>query len=145
MGFEGRLSCGAALAAVLTGTLACAPTTKEVDSRGDVSRPPWPVLTHLPRLDPSKVVTVPGTNAQLFRTELVLAFDSGVTDQSKQALFTTYRLRVLGVTPSGTFFVRFADRGPSFRALELFMDTLRTQADVETVAPINATPLREEG
>ena len=130
---------------MLLGLVACASSKSDVSHSREVSPSDWPVLTDLPRLDTSKVVTVPGTSFQVFRTEVMLAFGPGVPDESKQALFVSRGLRVLGRTPSGTFFVRFADRGPSFTALDAFMDSLRTQPGVETVAPINFTPLGEEG
>lgn len=131
--------------AVLIGALSCASTKKEVSRTGEMPHSDWPVLATLPRLDTTKVVTLPGSNAKVYRTEVMVAFNSGVSYESKQALFTTRRLRVLGRTPSGTFYVRFADRGPSFHALDAFMDSLRAQPGVETVAPINFTPLTEEG
>jgi len=75
----------------------------------------------------------------------MLAFRPGVSDEAKRALFASRGLTVLGVTPSGIFFVRFADPGPSFEAFEAFSDSLRAEPTVQNVAPINASPLEEIG
>ena len=48
-----------------------------------------PVLGPLPQLDTTKLATIPGGQAQLYRTEVMLAFEPEVSDSAKQALFTS--------------------------------------------------------
>jgi hypothetical protein len=86
-------------------------------------------------VDPTKTVTVPGTGVVYFRTNAILIFNAGVPDQAKQAIFSQYGLTVLGVTPGGTFHVKFADPGTSIAALEAFLATLRARPELRTVGP----------
>jgi hypothetical protein len=104
----------------------------------------WPRLTELLVLDTTRLVTLPNNTYQLYRTELVIVFEDGMSDASKQSILNSLGMTVLGVTAAGSFFVRFPDRGPSYQAYRAFVDSVRARPGIRVVAPINFTPMEEE-
>ena len=70
----------------------------------------WPVLTTLPLLDTSRVVSL--DTFLLFRTDINLRFKVGISGSAKRAFFVRHSMTVVGVTRSGMFFVRIQDPGP---------------------------------
>jgi hypothetical protein len=105
----------------------------------------WPILEGgaLPVLDTSMTVALPSGNL-LYRTDLTLRFEDGVTDAAKTELLTRYQMTVVGVTPLGKFFVRIPDPGASVAALDSIVQSLIAEAVISVAATLNRTPLPPE-
>jgi len=94
----------------------------------------WTLLTwQAANIDTTKLVQRPGTRMVMYRTTFMLRFRDGVSDAAKQALFTEKRLRVLGVTASGLFYVNSPDPGPSIEAYDALQQSLRDHPSVRLV------------
>lgn len=92
----------------------------------------WPVLTTLPLLDTSRVVSL--DTFLLFRTDINLRFKAGIPDSVKRAFFIRHTMTVVGVTQSGMFYVRIPDPGPRAQQLWDALEALRRQPDVDIVS-----------
>jgi hypothetical protein len=97
----------------------------------------WLLLSsNSPKLDSTKVIQRPGTAEVLFRTSVMIQFEDGIPDASKQSFFTQQGFTVLGVTEAGTFYVTVPDPGSSFSAFAAMIDNLRATAEVRLVVPL---------
>ena len=101
----------------------------------------WPVLTTLPLLDTSRVVSL--DTFLLFRTDINLRFKAGIPDSAKRAFFIRHSMTVVGVTRSGMFYVRIPDPGPRVQQLWDALETLRRQPEVDIVSFIPWSSLPE--
>jgi hypothetical protein len=94
----------------------------------------WTLLTwQAARIDTTKLVQRPGTKMIMYRTTFMLSFKEGVSDPAKQAFFTEKRLRVLGVTTDGEFYVRSPDPGASVEAYDALKQSLRDHPSIKFV------------
>jgi hypothetical protein len=94
----------------------------------------WPILTDtFPALDTTKTVVLPGDSAVYFRTEALVGFDYTLSDSAKAAILAGANASVLGVTPAGTFWIRFPDpvSDVGFRA---YLDALAATTGVRAVS-----------
>lgn len=106
--------------------------------------PEWPSLVdRLPPLDATRLVATTDSSLVFFRTDVTLRFRAGVPDSAKAAFFARNGLQVLGVTPSGRFFVRMPDPGPVLQNFYDALDRLEAEAEVGLVAPIPFKPFPE--
>ena len=105
----------------------------------------WPVLTTLPLLDTSRVVSL--DTFLLFRTDINLRFKAGISDSAKRAFFIHHSMTVVGVTRSGMFYVRIPDPGPRAQQLWDALETLRLQPEVDIVSfiPWSSMPQSNSG
>lgn len=101
----------------------------------------WPVLTTLPLLDTSRVVSL--DTFLLFRTDITLRFKLGVSDSAKRAFFDRHSMTVVGVTKSGMFYVRIPDPGTPVEHLWDALDALRVEPEVDIVTYIPWTSMPE--
>ena len=102
----------------------------------------WPLLTtEYPSLDTSRLVSLPGDSAFMFRTEIALRFTSAVTDSAKRAFFTQHSMTVLGVTENGEFFVHITDPGPLLESFYDALDRVRSYPEIRLAIPLWYTPL----
>ena len=91
----------------------------------------WTLLTwQAAGIDTTKLVSRPGTKMIMYRTTFMLRFKDDIADSSKQAFFVEKRLRVLGVTTSGVFYVNSPDPGPSIEAYDALKQSLREHPSV---------------
>ena len=101
----------------------------------------WPVLTTLPLLDTSRVVSL--DTFLLFRTDINLRFKAGISDSGKRTFFVRHSITVVGVTRSGMFYVRIPDPGPRVEQLWEALETLRREPEVDIVSFIPWSSLPE--
>jgi hypothetical protein len=107
---------------------------------------PWPIVEGVsPALDTTRLVTIPGDSATLFRTEAIVVFEDGVTEAAQRAFVARERLQVLGVTRQGQPYVRFADPGPSIEAYYAALANLRQQPEVLRTLALFRSGLGEVG
>lgn len=77
----------------------------------------------------------------MYRTDISLRFQDGVSDAAKRAFFLRHSMTVLGVTHSSQFFVRIPDPGPSVESLLAVLGRLRGEAEVGIVSLVPRSPL----
>jgi hypothetical protein len=107
----------------------------------------WPMVHGVwpPDLDTTRLVTIPGDSATLFRTEAMVVFRDSVSDAAKRAFVARENLKILGVTPEGFLFVRFADPGPVIEAYWAALANLRRQPEVLRALALFRSGLKEVG
>jgi len=109
----------------------------------------WPVLTStLPDLDTSRVLQLEGDTVGdtilVYRTDITLRFNVGVSDSAKAAFFERRSMTVIGMTESGRFFVRIPDPGPSPQSFFAALEGLRAEPEILRVTLIPRSPMPHE-
>ena len=65
-----------------------------------------------------------------FRTDLSLTFKENLSDSAKAAFFARHSMSVIGVTPTGRFFVRIPDPGSSPDAFVQIVTRIRGEPEI---------------
>lgn len=120
--------------------LALAVATVPAQAVGRDSCGSWPRLTDTyPELDPSKVVSDPGTGIVFYRTDLLIRFQPGTTVQAKCALFARDDLTVTGETFTGGFFVKLPDP-QSWERFDSLVSQMRHDSLLSVVLRLDTAP-----
>lgn len=81
----------------------------------------------------------------MYRTDITVRFQTGVSDAAKQIFFSRHSMTVVGVRQSGQFFVGIPDPGPLIRNLTDSLQVFRSESGVFLVTLIPRAPLPQRG
>lgn len=91
----------------------------------------WPLVTdNIPEPDTTKLIARPGTIIVYYRVDATLMFNAGISDEAKAAFFKELRIRPLGVTSDGVFFVKLPDPGRSITSFDDYYAMLNARPEV---------------